>query len=405
MVFLFRDRSDINVLFLVLLSVAVHFHFYLEPPIVIANPTDGLLAYLLFHYVKPMPPLALIVIFHLIVVVQALRLNILVSRFKMFQHVSYLPAFTFVVLTAMFPFWDAISSGLIANAFIIWILVKLNRLYDQTQPKTLEFNIGMIVGCSILLYEPIAILIPVVIFALAIIRPFRLTEWLVLIMGIVLPFYFIFTYVFLTDSAAAFTAFLPKLDWENPLAALDAKSIIALSFMGLQLLIGLYFWQDQQNRFIIQVRKYWGVMLLTLVVTFFQPIIFSSQALYASAIVIAPLASFISFCYAGPKQLMTPNVSKIEELDCRGLIVTAEGPHPFTCTSRMFAPRFGILEDPVTGSAHCVLAGYWQDRLGVDRIRGFQASQRTGVVDAQQIEGRVILSGDACLVMKGTLYL
>jgi hypothetical protein len=286
----------------------VHFHFYWEAPIVIANPTDGLLAYLLFHYVKPLPPLALSVIFHLIVIVQALRLNILVSRFKMFQHVSYLPAFTFVVLTALFPFWDAISSGLIANAFIIWILVKLNRLYDQTQPKTLEFNIGMIVGCSILLYEPIAILIPVVIFALAIIRPFRLTEWLVLIMGIILPFYFIFTYVFLTDSAEAFTAFLPKLDWENPLAALDAKSIIALSFMGLQLLIGLYFWQDQQNRFIIQVRKYWGVMLLTLVVTFFQPIIFSSQALYASAIVIAPLASFISFCYAGPKQLMIPNV-------------------------------------------------------------------------------------------------
>jgi len=308
MVFLFRDRSDINVLFLVLLSVAVHFHFYLEAPIVIANPTDGLLAYLLFNYIKPLPPLALIVIFHLIVIVQALRLNILVSRFKMFQQVSFLPAFTFVILTALFPFWDAISSGLIANAFIIWILVKLNRLFDQTQPKTLEFNIGMIVGVSILLYEPIAILIPVVIFALAIIRPFRLTEWLVLIMGIVLPFYFIFTYVFLTDSAAAFTAFLPKLDWVNPLVAMDVKSIIALSFMGLQLLIGLYFWQNQQNRFIIQVRKYWGVMLLTLVVTFFQPIIFSSQALYASAIVIAPLASFISFCYASPKQLMIPNV-------------------------------------------------------------------------------------------------
>jgi len=308
MVFLFRDRSDINLLFLVLLSVAVHFHFYFEAPIVIANPTDGLLAYLLFHYIKPLPPLALIVLFHFIVIVQALRLNILVSRFKMFQQVSYLPAFTFVVLTALFPFWDAISSGLIANAFIIWILVKLNRLYDQTQPKTLEFNIGMIVGFSILLYEPIAILIPVVIFALVIIRPFRLTEWLVLMMGILMPFYFVFTYVFITDSAAAFTAFLPKLDWGNPLTALDIKSIITLSFIGIQLLIGFYFWQEQQNRFIIQVRKYWGVMLLTLVVTFFQPIIFSSQALYTSAIVIAPLASFISFCYAGPKQLMIPNV-------------------------------------------------------------------------------------------------
>lgn len=308
MVFLFRDRSDINLLFLVVLSVLVHFHFYWETPIVIANPSDGLLAYLLFHYIQPLPPLALIVLFHLIVIVQALRLNILVSRFKMFQQVSYLPAFTFVLLTALFPFWDAISSGLIANALIIWILVKLNRLYDQTQPKTVEFNIGLIVGFSILLYEPIAILIPVVVFALAIIRPFRLAEWLVLMMGILLPFYFIFTYVFLTDSAAAFTAFLPKLDWKNPLAGMNIKSAVALGFIGIQLLIGLYFWQGQQNRFIIQVRKYWGVMLLTLLVTFFQPIIFSTQALYASAIVLAPLASFISFCYASPKQLLIPNV-------------------------------------------------------------------------------------------------
>ena len=307
MVFLFRDRSDINLLFLVVLSILVHFHFYWEAPIVIANPSDGLLAYLLFHYIQPLPPLALMVLFHVIVITQALRLNILLSRFKMFQQVSYLPAFTFVLLTALFPFWDAISSGLIANALIIWILVKLNRLYDQTQPKTLEFNIGLIVGFSILLYEPIAILIPVVVFALAIIRPFRLAEWLVLIMGILLPFYFIFTYVFLTDSAAAFTAFLPKLDWKNPLAGLELKAAITLIFIAIQLLIGIYFWQAQQNRNIIQVRKYWGVMLLTLFVTFFQPIIFSTQALYASAIVLAPLASFICYGYASPKQLLLPN--------------------------------------------------------------------------------------------------
>lgn len=308
MVFLFRDRSDINLLFLVVLSILVHFHFYWEAPIVIANPSDGLLAYLLFHYIQPLPPLALMVLFHVIVITQALRLNILLSRFKMFQQVSYLPAFTFVLLTALFPFWDAISSGLIANALIIWILVKLNRLYDQTQPKTVEFNIGLIVGFSILMYEPIAILIPVVVFALAIIRPFRLAEWLVLIMGILLPFYFIFTYVFLTDSAAAFTAFLPKLDWKNPLAGLELKAAITLIFIAIQLLIGIYFWQAQQNRNIIQVRKYWGVMLLTLFVTFFQPIIFSTQALYASAIVLTPLASFICYGYASPKQLLLPNV-------------------------------------------------------------------------------------------------
>ena len=134
----------------------------------------------------------LIFLFQLLIISQALRLNVLLSQLKMFQQISYLPAFVYVLLTATFPYWDVISSGLVANSLVIWILLKLLKLYDQNKPQTIEFNIGLIVGVSILLYEPIAILIPVVLFALTIIRPFKLTEWLVLLMGIVLPFYLLF---------------------------------------------------------------------------------------------------------------------------------------------------------------------------------------------------------------------
>ncbi|NDD16180.1 MAG: hypothetical protein EB092_04140 [Chitinophagia bacterium] len=226
----------------------------------------------------------------------------------MFQQISYVPAFAYIILTAMFPYWDVISAGLIANSLVIWILVKLLRLYDQNQPKTLEFNIGLIVGLSIILYEPIAILIPVVLFALIIIRPFKLAEWLVLIMGILLPFYFIFTYVFLTGNISDFRHFLPKLDWKNPIVQPNFNVILALIVMGIQLIAGFFYWNEQQARFIIQVRKYWGVIFLLLILTFFQPIVFSVQALYASAIVIAPLACFISFAYATPKRLLIPNL-------------------------------------------------------------------------------------------------
>lgn len=157
MVFLFKDRSDLNLIFLLLLSVALHFHVWMHPPLIIANESDGLLSYLLLHYIQPLPPLVLIVLFHTIILSQAIRLNILLSNFKMFQQISYIPAFTYIILTAMFPYWDVISAGLIANSLVIWILVKLLRLYDQNQPKTLEFNIGLIVGLSIILHEPIAI--------------------------------------------------------------------------------------------------------------------------------------------------------------------------------------------------------------------------------------------------------
>ncbi len=308
MVFLFRDRSDINLLFLVLLSVALHFHIWMEAPMVIANESDGLLAYILVHYVRQLSPLFLMILFQAIILSQAIRLNVLMSRLKMFQQVSYLPGFTYIILTALFPYWDVISSGLVANSLVMWILVKLLRLYDQNQPKSLEFNIGLILGVSILLYEPIAILIPVVLFALTIIRPFKLTEWLVLLMGVTLPFYFIFTYVFLTSGPQEFRHFLPRLDWKNPLVRPDITVILSLIVISIQLFVGLYFWQDQQSRFIIQVRKYWGVLLLVLILTLFQPIIFSAQALYASAIVLTPLACFISFAYSVPKRLFIPNL-------------------------------------------------------------------------------------------------
>ncbi len=308
MVFLFKDRSDINLIFLVLLSLGLHFHVWLHPPLVIANESDGFLAYLLIHFVKPLPSIALIVLFQLIILSQAIRLNILLSKFKMFQQISYLPALTYIILTGLFPYWDVISSGLVANSLVIWILVKLLRLYDQNQPKTLEFNIGLIVGLSILLYEPIAILIPVVLFALIIIRPFKFSEWLVLIMGILMPFYFIFTYVFLWGQLADFRHFLPKLDWKNPLVKPELNVILSLLVMGVQLIAGFFYWQQEQSRFIIQVRKYWGVLLLVLLLTLFQPILFSVQALYTSAIVITPLACFISFGYGTPKRLYLPNL-------------------------------------------------------------------------------------------------
>lgn len=275
---------------------------------VIANESDGLLAYILTHYIRPLPGIALIFLFQLLIISQALRINVLLSQLKMFQQISYLPAFVYVLLTATFPYWDVISSGLVANSLVIWILLKLLKLYDQNKPQTIEFNIGLIVGVSILLYEPIAILIPVVFFALTIIRPFKLTEWLVLLMGIVLPFYLLFAFVFLTQSNPDFRQYFPKLDWKNPLVQPEWNIISGLIVIGLQLVIGIFYWQQQQNRFIIQVRKYWGVLLLVLLLTFFQPIIFSVQALYASAIVITPMACFISFAYSTPKRLMIPNL-------------------------------------------------------------------------------------------------
>ena len=80
-------------------------------------------------------------------------------------------------------------------------------------------------------------------------------------------------------------------------------------------------------------------------------------------------------------------------------------PHDFL--SRFFAPWLGIPEDPVTGSAHSVLAPYWARRLGRKQLRARQCSQRGGELRLAVDEGRgrVEIAGQAVIVLKGRLLL
>jgi predicted PhzF superfamily epimerase YddE/YHI9 len=71
--------------------------------------------------------------------------------------------------------------------------------------------------------------------------------------------------------------------------------------------------------------------------------------------------------------------------------------------SCFFAPRAGIDEDPVTGSAHCCLGPFWSKRLGKDEFTAYQASERGGIVRVRVIGERVHLGGKSVTIMKGEL--
>nr|GEU79208.1 phenazine biosynthesis PhzC/PhzF protein [Tanacetum cinerariifolium] len=102
-----------------------------------------------------------------------------------------------------------------------------------------------------------------------------------------------------------------------------------------------------------------------------------------------------------------PQLSKIKEAPGRGIIITAYAPYGsgFDFYSRFFCPKYGIDEDPVTGSAHCALAAYWNEKLGKCNFVAYQASPRSGIVHVHldKKNQRVLLRGKATTVMEGTL--
>ena len=106
---------------------------------------------------------------------------------------------------------------------------------------------------------------------------------------------------------------------------------------------------------------------------------------------------------------LKPNMATIAALGGHGLIVTAKAGEGLDAdadfVSRFFTPQEGIPEDPVTGSAHTVLAPFWAKRLKKDTLLGRQVSKRSGDVHCRISEDRVLLSGQAVLYLKGELTL
>jgi PhzF family phenazine biosynthesis protein len=136
----------------------------------------------------------------------------------------------------------------------------------------------------------------------------------------------------------------------------------------------------------------------------------STPAALSEALRVVPIEVFAnSFNYmallenAQVLHELTPDIAAIARLDRAGVIVTAEGDGGYDFVSRYFAPAKGIPEDPVTGSAHCMLAPYWAKRLGKTVFRAFQASSRGGEVLCRLAGDRVQLEGTCVFYLEGAV--
>lgn len=131
---------------------------------------------------------------------------------------------------------------------------------------------------------------------------------------------------------------------------------------------------------------------------------------FAEALGVAPLEVFVNdFNYlavlpsAKILRELALDMAAVARLDRGGVIVTAKGDDGYDFISRYFAPAKGIPEDPVTGSAHCMLAPYWSQQLGKTGFRAYQASPRGGEVICRLVGDRVELEGKCVFYLEGSV--
>lgn len=307
MVFLFRDKSFSNIFFLLVLLVAVHSNLLFKP-VMVSFTNTGFISIFLKNFILPLNNSFKAIIYLVIVLTQALRLNLILNNSKMFPQQNFTVAMSYILLSGFLVEWCSISSGLITNFLFLWLYVKLSALPNHPNPKNLIFSIGLIASVTLLAYQYSFAIIPIVIFALAVVRPFRITEWIVLLFGFILPYYLLSAYLFLTNQLHEILLYLPKPSLQIPDIKNPIHFFVNLSILFILIIAGLIYNRNMVNRLVIHLRKNWSILIIMLIITLPTPLFFKNATLASTSIAFIPLAAIIANPFSVAKRLLFPNL-------------------------------------------------------------------------------------------------
>ena len=193
---IFKSNKSIVGVLIVILSVVLWIPgFFISHETILATPIVG------FSGVDFLfTPRWLNVIFTaLLISGQAVYLNYIVSVNKLFKSNSFLAALFYVLLNGAGLVLFSLNLILIVNTFVLLLLHQLFKLYNLQQATTTLFNLGFFVGIAIVLYNPLIVLLPLTIFGIAYVRTPKGKDFLILLIGLLVPFVYWITYLYLTN--------------------------------------------------------------------------------------------------------------------------------------------------------------------------------------------------------------
>lgn len=191
----------------------------------------------------------------------AIYANLVVNNRRMFGQRHALLALSMLLFTGLFPGTNLQLPALLLLPLQIGIFSQLTQLYQTPHPRSVIFNVGMLAGLGYLLYHPFVFLLPGCFIGLAYMRPFRLAEWLLLLISMFTPLYFILAGEYLFDNWYP-QRHLIHFPVRSLAVNLGAYWWTAIGVIILWLLAAFSAWQVLLRRMVIQGRKNWYSLLM-----------------------------------------------------------------------------------------------------------------------------------------------
>lgn len=260
---LFKNHHPFTVLVLLIFAIVVNLQLMLHPELPVADNGQVAYGWLLrgFGWVLGRHPAAWSMLAVFMIFAQGLYLNYISVQYRMFAKATYLPAFCYILLTALHPGMGGFSPQLFANWALIGALQAGFSLNGAAAPRKQIFNLGFLLALTAILTTTNLLLFGCLIAAMVIMRSFKSSEWVVGMLGYLTPFYFFAGLLFLMDQLGAVGSWRYfSLEFRQPLQH-QWHTIGILTGLSLLLLVSLFVLQQSYNRMAISVRRTWSLNL------------------------------------------------------------------------------------------------------------------------------------------------
>lgn len=305
----FKANIPYNNFLLLIYAMVLRLPSFFFPEITLPAETDATLYQYLLNLLKPIGsnfPVIYPIICLLLLYSQAVWLNRIINVQKLFARPNYLTGMSYLLVTALFTDWYRLSAPMWVSTIFIWVWSQLITLHSEKNPKTTIFNIGFFTSVAAFFYTPGIAFIILIMVGLTIARPFQLTEWIIGLIGLITPYYFYYSWLYLTNRWGTtkhvfFSLHLPRMD--EPLWTF--VGIIAILFT---VVLGIFFIQQNMMRQIIKARKSWQLLYLYFAVAVLVPFLNTVTGFDFWILTAAPASVFVAAAFFYPDKKLFPQI-------------------------------------------------------------------------------------------------
>ena len=288
----FKRNNPSNHFFLILYGLMLYWPIFMHPAPALRGSDETLLYQQLLDvltWIFGKHLLEFPILIFLLTYMQSLVLNHIASTQRLFQRPNFLVGMCYWLFSAAFFQEQGFGPVVLMITLMVWVLHQVNHFQTTQTPGRTLYNTGLLLGVALLLDHTSFVFIFLPMIGLTIMRPFRLQEWFIALLGVLTPIYLQVGGMFIKYGHLQQLELDLKFEW--PDWNLSLMENMHLALLLLVTLIGFFYVQSNRMKELVQARNSWSVMLATGLLSMFF-LLFDGEETHRSLSVLMPVMAF-----------------------------------------------------------------------------------------------------------------